>query len=234
MPGGKGDYTEWQTNHTPEVSDRRLNQLARLLEMAPSAHRERLLAGVKAGLEQGPAVEQVPPRLLAIVAAWWAARPHTGTFLDVAARLGYPEAVKALAADAAGGPERSGTSRPAERSAVDAGRNAFDSLCATCHQTDGGGMARLAPPLRNSTWVLGHEDLLARIVLNGLQGELLMPPMATLDDRQLAAILTYVRQAWGHGAGPVSAETVRRVRTDVEARRAPWTAAELSALAVRE
>lgn len=234
MPGGKGDYTEWQTNHTPEVSDKRLNQLARLLEMAPAAHRERLLAGVKAGLEQGPAVEQVPPRLLALVAAWWADQPHTGMLLDIAARLGYPDAVRAVAAGGAGGHDGSAASRPADRFTVDAGRDAFNAHCAPCHQTDGSGMERLAPPLRRSTWVIGQEDLLARIVLNGLRGELLMPPMATLDDGQLAAILTFVRQAWGHDAGPVSADTVRKVRAGVEARRAPWTATELSALAGRE
>ena len=43
----KGDYTEWETNYTPEISDRNLTRLARLLEMAPAAHRDRLLAGVK-------------------------------------------------------------------------------------------------------------------------------------------------------------------------------------------
>ena len=85
--------------------------------------------------------------------------------------------------------------------------------CAPCHQTDGSGMARLAAPLRNSRWVLGREDLLARIVLNGLKGELLMPPMGTLDDQQLGAILTYIRRAWGHEAGPVSPEILQRVRT---------------------
>ena len=69
-------------------------------------------------------------------------------------------------------------------------------------------MARLATPLRNSKWVLGHEELLTRIVLNGLKGDLLMPAMGTLDDQQLAAILTYIRRAWGHEAGPISPETV--------------------------
>ena len=91
-------------------------------------------------------------------------------------------------------------------------------------------MARLAAPLRNSKWVLGREDLLARIVLNGLKGELLMPPMGTLDDRQLAAILTYIRSAWGPDAAPVSPETVARIRAASAARQTPWTAAELSAL----
>ncbi len=98
MPGGKGDYTDWETNYTPEVSDRSLTRVARLLEMAPAAtHRDRLLAGVQAGLEQGAAATHVPDRLLAVIGRRWADAPHTGALLHVAARLGHPEAVKALA-----------------------------------------------------------------------------------------------------------------------------------------
>jgi mono/diheme cytochrome c family protein len=82
--------------------------------------------------------------------------------------------------------------------------------------------------------VLGREDLLARIVLNGLKGELLMPPIGTLDDQQLAAILTYIRRAWGHQAGPVSPEVLESVRARSQGRQAPWTANELSALVGRE
>jgi mono/diheme cytochrome c family protein len=91
-------------------------------------------------------------------------------------------------------------------------------------------MERLAAPLRHSKWVLGSEDLLARIVLNGLKGELLMPAMGTLGDQQLAAILTYIRSAWGHDAAPVSPETVARIRAASTGRQTPWTAAELSGL----
>jgi mono/diheme cytochrome c family protein len=67
--------------------------------------------------------------------------------------------------------------------------------------------------------------------LHGLKGELLMPPMGTLDDRQLADILTYIRRAWGHEAGPVSPEILKAVRADSIGRTTPWTANELSALA---
>ena len=233
MPGGKGDYTEWETNYTPEISDRNLTRLARLLEMAPAATRERLLAGVKAGLEQGAAAEQVPARLSALIGRWWADQPHTGALLHVAARLGHPDAVKtarSLAADKNSGGADSG--RPAA-SAGERGRDAFLTHCAPCHQTDGSGMARLAAPLRNSKWVLGPEEPLARIVLNGLKGELLMPAMGTLDDQQLAAILTYIRHAWGHQAGPISPETVAGVRARSEGRTTPWTVNELLVPAVR-
>jgi mono/diheme cytochrome c family protein len=66
--------------------------------------------------------------------------------------------------------------------------------------------------------------------LNGVTGELLMPPMGTLGDGQLAAILTYVRGAWDHRAGPVSSDAVARVRTATSGRQTPWTRAELAAL----
>jgi mono/diheme cytochrome c family protein len=235
MPGGKGDYTDWETNHTPEISDRNLTRLARLLEMAPITHRDRLLAGAKAGLEQGAAPERVPVRLSALINRWWSDGPQTGALLHVAARLRHPEAVK-KAIEAAGDPGsgRSTKELTAGPVAYERGREAFLIHCAPCHQTDGSGMARLAAPLRNSRWVLGREDLLARIVLNGLKGELLMPPMGTLDDQQLAAILTYIRRAWGHEAGPVSPEILERVRARSQGRQAPWTVNELSALGDRE
>jgi putative membrane-bound dehydrogenase-like protein len=222
MPGGKGNYTDWKTNYTPQISDRNLTRLARLLEMAPAYHRDRLLAGVKAGLEQGAAPEHVPERLSAVIGRWWAEQAHTGALVEVAARLGHPDAVKM--ARAAGG-ERSRTADPA---ADERGRELFLTYCAPCHQTDGSGMERLAAPLRDSKWVLGQEDLLIRIVLNGLKGDLVMPPMSTIDDQQLAAILTYIRRSWGHNGGPISPETVARVRAESEGRKTPWTRDELS------
>jgi putative membrane-bound dehydrogenase-like protein len=192
MPGGKGDYTDWQTNDTPEIGDRNLTRVARLLEMAPPGQRDRLLAGVRAGLGQGPAPERIPGRLAAFIGAW---RPGAGS-------------------TAAAKPER--------------GREGFETYCAPCHQTDGSGMERLAAPLRRSPLVLGAEDALIRIALHGLKGELIMPAMGTLDDPQLAAILTYVRTAWGHTASPITAEAVGRVRAASEGRRAPWTREELA------
>src|SRR5918994_5608045 len=120
----------------------------------------------------------------------------------------------------------------ARSTAGERGRDAYLTHCAPCHQTDGSGMQRLATPLRHSRWVLGQEAPLIRIVLHGLKGELLMPAMGTLDDQQLAAILTYIRQAWGHEAGPISPDAVERVRAVSQGRQAPWRADELSASGV--
>jgi glucose/arabinose dehydrogenase/mono/diheme cytochrome c family protein len=169
LPNHKGDYTDWETNYTPEISARNVARLTRFLNMAPAGERGRLLAG------------------------------------------------------SSGGGERS-----------DPGRAAFLTYCAPCHQNDGSGMDRLAKPLRNSRWVLGDSELLVRIALNGLKGDLLMPPMSALEDQQLAAILTYIRAAWGHDAEPISTRLVERVRTDTRQRTTPWTAAELAALRKKE
>ena len=193
MPGGKGDYTDWQTNDTPQIRDRNLTRAARLLEMAPASQRDRLATGVRAGLDEGTAPQRLPDRLVALIGPW---------------RPGQPQAA---------------TANRSER-----GREAFETYCAPCHQSDGGGMERLAAPLRRSPLVLGREDSLIRIALQGLKGELLMPAMGTLDDQQLAAILTYIRTAWGHAAGPIAAETVARVRAGSEGRTSPWTRDELA------
>jgi mono/diheme cytochrome c family protein len=89
-------------------------------------------------------------------------------------------------------------------------------------------MARLAAPLRKSPLVLGPEDSLIRVALHGLKGELVMPAMGTLDDQQLAAILTYIRSAWGHAASPIAPEAVGRVRAGSEGRKIQWTRDELA------
>ena len=193
MPGGKGDYTEWQTNDTPAIAERNLTRAARLLEMAPAGLRERLVTGVRAGLDEGSPPQRIPARLAAFIGPW-----------------------------------RPGSSRATPANAADRGREAFAIYCAPCHQSDGGGMERLAPPLRGSPLVLGPEASLIRVVLHGLKGDLVMPAMGTLDDQQLAAILTYIRGAWGHAAGAVAAEAVGRVRAGSEGRSTPWTREELA------
>ena len=53
-----------------------------------------------------------------------------------------------------------------------------------------------------------------------------MPAFAETDDI-VASVLTFIRREWGHGADPVEAALVGRVRAATRARPGPWTAAEL-------
>jgi mono/diheme cytochrome c family protein len=90
------------------------------------------------------------------------------------------------------------------------------------------GLANVAKPLVGSPWVLGDADKLIRIVLHGKEGAMLMPPAgAALTNDQVAAVLTYVRHAWGNAASAVDAAQVKEVRGLTTGRTRPWTEEEL-------
>lgn len=117
------------------------------------------------------------------------------------------------------------------------GKALYTIICGACHQPHGNGQAGLAPPLRDSEWVLGSERRLVRIVLQGLRDEvsvkgvnyqLSMPALAeALTDQQIADALTYVRREWEHNAAPVQAATVKAVRAATSQHEDSWTQAEL-------
>lgn len=108
---------------------------------------------------------------------------------------------------------------------------AYSSRCLQCHGATGNGLASLYPPLAKSPWVQGDPAVLAAIVTQGLSGPVVvdgrrfdgaMPPHAHVDDRELAAILSYIRGQWGNAAPPVTADDVRAGRELSKDRRGPW------------
>lgn len=117
-----------------------------------------------------------------------------------------------------------------------------NAACNTCHQTNGMGTPGAIPPLVNSEWVQSEERAI-RIVLHGLQGPITvngqnynsaMPGFGRVpgggfnwSDDKIAAVLTYVRQAWGNNAPPITTQKVTEVRTQESNRKTAWTAAEL-------
>ena len=119
------------------------------------------------------------------------------------------------------------------------GKRLYEVSCGACHQSDGGGQMGVASPLAGSEWVLGDDGVLIRIALDGIRGpirvkgvlyQLEMLAMRHIyDDAQMAAILTYMRRAWGNRGAPVSPETIREVRARTARRGDSWTAPELLA-----
>ena len=128
-----------------------------------------------------------------------------------------------------------------EATAVNEGKNLFQQLCAGCHGLAGQGIAPMGPPLANSEWALGAESRLIRIVLHGMTGPVTvggtrfqppnilpeMPALGALEDAQLAAVLSYIRRAWGHEATPVSPAQIATVRKETAEQKTPWTEARL-------
>lgn len=114
-----------------------------------------------------------------------------------------------------------------------------DGHCATCHQQDGNGLPEaLFPPLAGSEWVQGSEDRLIRLTLHGITGPIEvkgvkypgavpMTPFKFLSDAEVADVLTFVRNAFGNKANPVSPQTVQKVRASTKDQATFYQASEL-------
>lgn len=90
------------------------------------------------------------------------------------------------------------------------GETLYAQNCATCHGAEGTGEPGVYPPLAGSEFVMGEPEPLIELVLSGRGG---MPPFGgDLNDREVAAVLSYIRNAWGNDAPEVSAGQVEAAR----------------------
>jgi mono/diheme cytochrome c family protein len=126
--------------------------------------------------------------------------------------------------------------------AVKAGAPLYATYCSPCHQGDGNGVAGQFPPLAGSEWVLAEgPNRIIRIVLHGLAGPITVKGSVynnqmnafrdSMDDQQIANVLTYIRNSWGNKAGAVTGAEVAAIRGATAARTDPWSAAELEGIA---
>ncbi len=81
------------------------------------------------------------------------------------------------------------------------GEKAYLTSCGACHMPNGEGTGPF-PPLKGSPSVDGPTVEHIKTVLNG-KGNMMPPFAAQLNDLDIAAIITYERNAWGTGAGDV-------------------------------
>ena len=124
-----------------------------------------------------------------------------------------------------------------------------DGSCVTCHQKNGKGLRPSGfPPLMDSEWVLDDPAILAKILLKGLIGPIevndweypgqvpMTPYENILNDEEMAAVMTYVRNAFSNRAPAVTADFVARVRAEVEAsgKKGYYRAEELKGRASRK
>ncbi len=124
------------------------------------------------------------------------------------------------------------------------GRQKYLNLCANCHGTQGEGVKRFAPPLKNSEWVNGEDYKLAMILLYGMEGPIevngkrydipdilpSMPSFSTLQNEDIAAIATYIRNSWGNSESQVESGSVGHIRFRTQGKIQPWNSRELDTL----
>jgi len=202
----------------------------------PAWARAALLRGVDAGLSPGERTPGTGPRAAAPSAPVRLPAPPRA-LLHLATESGdVGKAATAIAAhlDWPGKPVPRVEAPPLtrdEQARFDAGRKLYGNTCLACHGPDGRGHEKQGPSLVGSPLLIGDPGVPIRIVLGGKEGEIgLMPPLAALDDAELAAVLTYVRRAWGNSASAIAPDAVTEIRGLTKPRTRPWTTDELRAL----
>jgi mono/diheme cytochrome c family protein len=116
----------------------------------------------------------------------------------------------------------SGPSEALTAAMMKTGAKVYKDHCESCHQADGSGVPYVYPPLNNNQALTMHNPVNPiRIVLNGgfppsTEGNPRpygMPPFyQDLNDEQVAAVVTYIRQSWGNSAPPTWPVEVEKSR----------------------
>jgi mono/diheme cytochrome c family protein len=126
------------------------------------------------------------------------------------------------------GKTNGGISLPANDPAMVAGAAIYRDQCSACHGLDGKGIAELFPSIADSSMARSDDPTTSiRIILRGARsvGTATQPTASgmpsygwQLDDNEVAAVLTYIRNSWGGKAEPITTEQVSKVRRDTALR----------------
>ncbi len=83
------------------------------------------------------------------------------------------------------------------------GEEAYNRSCAACHQTNGEGIPGTFPAMKDGAITTGDLQQHLDVVVNGVQGTAMQAFGNQLSEVDLAAIITYERNAWGNDTGDV-------------------------------
>ncbi len=86
---------------------------------------------------------------------------------------------------------------------MDHGANVYQAQCAACHQADGSGLEPAFPALARDGAPTGELREHMEIVLHGREGTAMTGFGERLQPQDIAAALTYTRNAWSNGDGEV-------------------------------
>lgn len=102
---------------------------------------------------------------------------------------------------------------------IQRGERIYSTVCIACHQPDGKGIEGIYLPLAgNPAVTLEDPTYLINVLITGRGG---MPRFdSTYDDEEIAAVATYVRQAWGNQGIAVAPEFVAQIRAQYEVQEA--------------
>ncbi|WP_119008610.1 cytochrome c oxidase subunit II [Vibrio superstes] len=83
------------------------------------------------------------------------------------------------------------------------GKDVYEGRCAVCHQSNGLGVANVFPAMKGSAVVLGDVNGHIDIIVNGVSGTAMQAFGTQLTAEEIAAVVTYERNAWDNNTGDV-------------------------------
>jgi mono/diheme cytochrome c family protein len=99
------------------------------------------------------------------------------------------------------------------------GKKIYETRCLVCHQSDGGGVPNMNPPLDGASNVNGKDIArLVKIIRNGYDERVALDGMyynnamtanPDLKEDAIADVLTYIRTSWSNKAGVVTTSQVK-------------------------
>jgi len=84
---------------------------------------------------------------------------------------------------------------------MELGETTYVTYCAACHQANGQGLPPTFPALKGSPIAVGDISEHINIVVNGKAGSGMQAFGKQLTLKELAAVVTYERNAWGNNTG---------------------------------
>ena len=86
---------------------------------------------------------------------------------------------------------------------MERGEGVYNQSCASCHQANGEGIPGVFPAMKGGAITTGPVEGHLDIVVNGKAGTAMQAFGAQLSEVDLAAVITYERNAWGNNTGDV-------------------------------
>jgi cytochrome c oxidase cbb3-type subunit II len=111
---------------------------------------------------------------------------------------------------------------------IKAGQAKYASQCLSCHGPGGEGQPGIYPHLKGSEFVIGGEKRLLNIITRGIGGPLSVDGKtfngamsangggAPMTDKDLAMLMSYIRNSWGNKAGVIYEDQVKALRAEME------------------
>ena len=108
------------------------------------------------------------------------------------------------------------------------GMMVYKKHCMECHQENGEGVPNIYPTLKNAEWVGSDKDHLVEIIINGMTKEIVvngiayedeMPKADYLTNKEIAAVLTYIRTNFAKIKDPITEVDVARTRIRLKSKK---------------